>query len=147
MKPHSLRARLALWHAAILGLTLAVLAGLTLFLLRGFLHSRADQALEQYAETTAAIVAAEVRDARINRRKELPRFLNRDLQEWGRKIQIIDANGRVVDRSTSLGNQRLPATMDARLNALKGVVSRETFGGLDEFPVRVVTVPVQMGKE
>ncbi len=147
MKPRSLRARLALWHAGILGLTLAALAGLTLFLLRGLLHSRADQALEQYAETTAAIVAAEVREARVNRRKDLPKFLNSDLQEWGRKIQIIDANGGVVERSASLGNQRLPATMDARLNGLKGLVSRETIGGLDEFPVRVVTVPVQMGKQ
>ena len=147
MRPRSLRARLALWHAAILGLTLAALAGLTLFLLRGFLHSRADQALEQYAETTAAIVAAEVREARINGRREPPRFLNRDLQEWGRKIQIIDAHGKLVERSASLGNQRLPATMDARLAGLKGVVSRETVTGLDEFPVRVVTVPVQMGKD
>ena len=147
MRPRSLRARLALWHAAILGLTLATLSVLTLFLLRGFLHSRADEALERYAETTAAIIAAEIRDARINRRAERPRFLNRDLQEWGRQIQIIDANGNPVERSAGLSNQKLPSTMDARLAGMKGLVTRETFEGLGEFPVRVVTVPVHLGRE
>ena len=147
MKPRSLRARLTLWHAGLLGLTLATLSVLTLFLLRGFLHTRADRALEQYAETTAAIVAAELREARLNRRGERPRFLNRELQEWGRQIQIIDLNGNPVERSAGLGNQKLPATMDARLAAKKGNITRETFNNLGEFPVRVVTVPVQMGRQ
>src|SRR5437667_11817301 len=145
MKPRSLRARLALWHAAILGLTLASLSALTLFLLRGFLHSRADQTLEQYAETTAAIVASEIRDARINRRP-LRRFLESDLQDWSRRIQIIDASGNPIEHSVNL-TKRLPATMDARLNGMKGIITHETFDGLEEFPVRVGTVPVQMGKE
>ena len=147
MKPRSLRARLALWHAALLGLTLASLSALTLLLLRGFLHTRADETLVQYAETTAAIVASEIREARLNRRAERPRFLNRELQEWGRQIQIINANGKLVERSAGLGNQKLPSTMDARLAGMRGLTSRETFDGLGEFPVRVITVPVHLGRQ
>ena len=60
MKPRSLRARLALWHAGLLGLTLLTLAALTYLLLLRMLHSRSDAELEGYAEVTAKDIAAEL---------------------------------------------------------------------------------------
>ena len=57
MRMRSLRARLALWHAGLLALTLVSLAMLTLALLKGYLTSRADDSLRDYADTTATNIA------------------------------------------------------------------------------------------
>lgn len=147
MKPRSLRARLALWHAALLGLTLIVLAVLTLILLRRFLHSRADKLLEEYADQTARSIAVELYQSSLQPHPERPRFLNKELREWSRQIQVVDAYNNVVDRSDGLASHTLPTSMDARVNALKGRTTFETYYDLGEHPVRVVTVPVQMGRE
>ncbi|MGC8669420.1 MAG: sensor histidine kinase [Chthonomonadales bacterium] len=147
MKPRSLRARLALWHAGLLALTLVVLAALTLILLRRFLHSRADKLLEDYADQTARSIAVELYQSSLQPRPERPRFLNKELQEWSRQIQVVDAYNNVVDRSDGLASHTLPTSMDARVNALKGRTTFETFYDLGEHPVRVVTVPVQMGHD
>ena len=147
MKPRSLRARLALWHAGLLALTLVALAVLTLILLRRFLHSRADKLLEDYADQTARSIAVELYQSSLQPRAERPRFLNKELQEWSRQIQVVDAYNNVVDRSDGLASHTLPTSLDARVNALKGRTTFETFYDLGEHPVRIVTVPVQMGRD
>jgi len=141
--PRSLRARLALWHAALLALTLAALAGLTLLILRGFLTSRADASLLEYADQTARGIAMELYQASLEPGTR-PRFLNRDLQEWGRQIQVVDHLGNVVEKSAGLADHPLPADLNTRVEGRKGPYF-ETRHDLGEHPVRVVTVPVVMG--
>jgi heavy metal sensor kinase len=59
---------------------------------------------------------------------------------------VVDAYGRVVDRTQGLAGQPLSVSLDARVNGLKGLTTFETRLDLGEHPVRVVTVPVQMGE-
>jgi heavy metal sensor kinase len=148
VRPRSLRVRLALWHAGLLALTLVTLSILTLLLLRTLLNSRADQALYDYADKTARNIATTLYQSSLPGRERPSRFLNKDLQEWGRQIQVVDAHtGGVLDRSDGLASHPLPRDLDVRVNGLKGVTTYQTFYSLGEHPVRVVTVPVEMGKE
>ena len=60
-------------------------------------------------------------------------FLNKDLQEWGRQIQVVDAHtNTVVERSDGLASHELPS-----VRALQGehVINRElrvNFPGTEE---------------
>jgi signal transduction histidine kinase len=144
MKLRSLRAQLSLWHAALLAVTLVSLAGLTYVMLRQMLHSRADAALEDYAETTAKTIAATLYQSTVGQR-QLPKFLSNDLQSWGRYIQVIDSRGNVREVSDALRSHPLPVSTTALVRGMKGQSTFETVTNLGEHPVRIVTVPVQMG--
>jgi heavy metal sensor kinase len=145
VKPRSLRARLALWHAGLLGLTLVALAALTYLLLLRMLHSRSDAELERYAEVTAKDIAADLYRASVETPAEI-RFIANDIHTWGRYVQVVDARGNVVRRSDALASQPLPVSADTLLRGQRGETTFETIAGLGEHPVRVVTVPVQMGE-
>jgi heavy metal sensor kinase len=148
MHVRSLRAQLALWHAGLLAVTLVTLAGLTYLVLLRVLHSRADAALERYAETTSKQIAAALYQSRAIPGTASPkRFLEQDPQSWGRYVQIVDRFGQVVDASDALRTQKLPRDPNALLRGLRGEVSFETDATLGEHPLRIVTVPVQMGDE
>lgn len=145
-----LRAQLCIWHAGLMALTLLLLAGFTYALLIRMLHSRADAALLEYADTTARSIAATLY------RSEEPspgpgpagqetRFLANDIRNWGRYIQIIDPQGNVRERSDGLYSHPLPVSATCLRQGLRGDVTLETVQGLGEHPVRIVTVPVQMG--
>lgn len=146
MKLRSLRAQLSLWHAALLAVTLVSLAGLTYVMLRQMLHSRADAALEDYAETTAKTIAATLYQSTVGQR-QLPKFLSNDLQSWGRYIQVIDSRGNVREVSDALRSHPLPVSTTALVRGMKGLSTFETVTNLGEHPVRIVTVPVQMGSK
>jgi heavy metal sensor kinase len=63
-------------------------------------------------------------------------------------LQIVDARTNVVkDRSAKLAGLRLPTDLDVRVNALKGQSTFQTRYDLDEYPVRILTMPVQMGPD
>ncbi len=146
MKPRSLRARLALWQAGLLAVTLLSLAGLTYLLLIRMLHSRADAGLRDYADTVARSIAGEIFVASIDG-GILPtrRFLADDVRSWGRYVQVIDPRGNILNRSDALASHPLPVSTTALLNGLRAEPTWETIHGLGEHPVRVVTVPVQDG--
>ncbi len=144
-----LRAKLGLWHAALMALTLLGLSGLTYILLNGFLHSRADAALREYADTTARQIAASLyRVETENRDPAASRsltFLSNDIRTWGRYIQVIYPNGTPREWSDGLNSHQLPVSAEVLKRGLAGESTLETVRGLGEHPVRVVTVPVRMG--
>jgi heavy metal sensor kinase len=145
----SLRARLALWQAGLLALTLLALSALTLVLLRTVLSSRLDGALADYAEKTAANVATTLYQSSVHGGREPDRFFTSAIRrEWGRELQLVDARtGNRRDWTPGLADQRLPTDLDERLNAARGVPTFKTRTNLGEFPVRVVTYPVHVGKD
>lgn len=144
-----LRAQLALWHAGLMGLTLLGLGGLTYALLFRVLYSRADQALLEYADTTARQMAATL--YRLETAREagattpFPLFLSNDLRTWGRYIQVVDPQGNIREKSDGLQTNPLPVQAGALRQGLAGRVNLETVHGLGEHPVRMATVPVRMG--
>jgi heavy metal sensor kinase len=138
--------------------TLLALAGFTYALLIGVLHSRADAALLEYADSTArqsAIVLARVLPAEPGQPGAAPeglsvpsgmQFLANDLRSWGRYVQIVDPQGGIREKSDGLQSHPLPVSADTLRRGLEGNTTFETVRGLGEHPVRIVTVPVQLGK-
>lgn len=150
MNLRGLRAHLCIWHAALMALTLLVLAIFTYALLTGVLYSRADDAIHEYADTTARQIAAtlyrlDTRDPNAAR-SVLPRFLSSDLRNWGRYIEIVDPQGKVLEKSDGLDTHPLPVSAEGLRQGLHGEITLETVRNLGEHPVRIVTVPVQMGE-
>jgi len=141
-----LRAHLCLWHAGLMALTLLLLAGFTYALLGGVLHSRADAALTELADTTARQIAiALYSQPRAASERRYPAFLSDDLRNWGRYIQLVDPQSHILEKSDGLDTHPLPVSARALRRGLEGRTTLETFPGLGEHPVRVATVPVQMG--
>ncbi len=153
LRPRSLRAQLALWHGGLLALTLILLSAFTYVLLRQFLNSRADAALEQYAETTAKNIAATLYHQQTlhpGQKIDPSQFVsNDDLQSWGRYVQVIDPYGAKVAYSDALRTLSLPIDNETMLRGFQQhrPVTFQTAYDLGEYPVRVVTVPVQMGDQ
>jgi len=147
MWPRSLRARLALWQAGLLALTLVALSAITLVLLRTVLSSRLDGALADYAEKTAANVATTLQQASVHGGREPDHFFTSAIRrEWGREVQLVDAQtGNIRDHTAGLADTRLPTDMDERLRGSRGDTTFNTRTNLGEFPVRVVTYPVVVG--
>jgi heavy metal sensor kinase len=126
-----------------MALTLLALAGFTYALLIGVLHSRADSALREYADTTARQIATTLYAGPAG--SQAPRFLSNDLRSWGRYIQVVDPQGYVVEKSDGLNTHPLPVSADALRRGLQGATTFETVPGLGEHPVRIITTPVLMG--
>jgi len=141
-----LRAQLTLWHAGLMALTLLALSGFTYALLIGVLHSRADAALHEFADTTARQIATTLYAGGSTPPPGTPRFLSNDLRSWGRYIQVVDTQGYVVEKSDGLNTHPLPVSADALRRGLAGETTFETVPGLGEHPVRIITTPVLMGR-
>ena len=153
MRPRSLRAQLALWHGLLLAMTLLLLSAFTYLLLREYLNHSADAALTEFAETTGKDVAAAVyHDRTLHPNQPLSpdavsRFIDtNDLQSWGRYVQVIDADGRPVAFSDALRNHKLPVPSETLLACrVTGRPVFDTVTTLGQYPVRMVTLPVQLG--
>lgn len=153
IRPRSLRAQLALWHGLLLALTLLLLAAFTYLLLREYLNHSADAALTEFAETTGKDVAAAVYHYRtLHPGQPLPpdterRFIDtNDLQSWGRYVQVIDPDGHAVAFSDALRTNKLPVLSETLLACrLTGKPVFDTVTTLGQYPVRMVTLPVQLG--
>jgi heavy metal sensor kinase len=153
MRPRSLRAQLALWHGVLLALTLLLLAAFTYLLLREYLNHSADAALTEFAETTGKDIAAVVYHYRtLHPGQTLApdaerRFIDtNDLQSWGRYVQVIDADGHAVAFSDALRTNKLPVPSETLLaSRTTGKPVFDTVTTLGQYPVRMVTLPVQLG--
>ncbi len=153
LRPRSLRAQLALWHGLLLALTLLLLAAFTYLLLREYLNHSADAALTEFAETTSKDIAAAVYHYRtLHADQPLDpdterRFIdNNDLQSWGRYVQVIDPDGHAVAFSDALRTNKLPVPSETLLACrMTGKPVFDTVTTLGQYPVRMVTLPVQLG--
>jgi heavy metal sensor kinase len=157
----SLRAQLALWHGGLLALTLVLLASLIYVMLRQVLSSLADAALQDYADKTARNIAAGVYQAEtLSPKRTLVPDERRALDDevvktylntstsWGRFVQIDDVRGFYTAVSDALRTVRFPDNPDTRTLILshRERVAFETVTDPFPYPVRIVTVPVEMGE-
>lgn len=137
----SFRSRLALAHAAAIVAVLALAALGGYWALSKAVHGQLDAALFALAETEIGMLAedggrpAAVHEAPHGRAP--PSFVRLD-----RLIQIVDAQGHPLARSSNLGEAQLPTpgALMARLAA--GETVFETLNGFGEEPTRMVSVPV-----
>jgi len=137
----SFRSRLALAHAAAIVAVLALAALGGYWALSKAVHGQLDAALFALAETEIGMLAEDGgRPAAVHeapRGTAPPSFVRLD-----RLIQIVDAQGHPLARSSNLGEAQLPTpgALLARLAA--GETVFETLNGFGEEPTRMVSVPV-----
>jgi two-component system OmpR family sensor kinase len=138
----SLKTRLAVWHAAAVLLVLLAAGGAMDRLLIGVLQRQLDGALLSLAETEAAS-SLDSPEGRVHLHATEP-VDSLGLRRLDRIVQLVDADGQVLDQRPSLGGDRLPAApaLLARLGG--GETMIETAPDVRGEPVRVVSLPIEV---
>lgn len=141
----SIRIRLTLWYVCLLTVTFFILGGAGYFLLSYSLNQEMDNALKGVAR-----VLVERADI------ESKTFFPGDVDEIFRRFfgfspvqryyQMIDPFGRARPNQPTPQSQKLPLSEKALDNASRGLSTFETVRGLDEHPVRIVTMPIMKGR-
>jgi two-component system OmpR family sensor kinase len=140
----SIRTRLTLWYSSLLTLTLLVLASTAYGLLTYSLSHDLDVALKGVAKAMAESVQS-------GTTRLFPSDIDRVFQEFfgfsplERYFEILDPTGRGGTRGSSDQSGKLSLSPEALKNAAEGRPTFETVVGTDNYPVRVLTVPVQEG--
>ncbi len=149
----SLRAQLALWHGVLLAVTLMALAGFTYFLMGQVLTSRADTDLLIYADKTSRDIASKLYRIEIenpngistDKLKDREKSFIDETSSWGRFVQVDDRDGKYIVSSDALKTQHFNDNPETRQRILSAQ-NRSVFDDLPvAYPMRVATVPVQMG--
>ena len=145
MRPLSFKTRLWLGHVSVLAVMLVLAAFVADWALRRVVLGRIiDDAILSLASTEAAALQAEanhpVRVHEMAPGAGPPSFLRLD-----KFVQIIDGDGRVIARSTTLGSVRLPTAPSLLSRVREGDTIFGTVGDFGEEPIRMVTVPVTVG--
>ena len=139
----SVRTRLTLWYTSLLTLTLLIVGGIAYGLLYYSLFHETDSALK-------SVAGALVEQARGNPstfpQSEIDQLFRRffGFSPWDRYFQMRDPKGNRQESQSSPSN-KLPLSREAFENALRGLSSFETVEGLDDYPVRVLTMPLVEG--
>lgn len=142
MSIRSVRARLTLWYMSLLAVMFLVLGAAAYGLLAYSLLRGVDDALESVARAAVE---------RIEDRSGGP--FSSEIDEIFRRFfgvsplkpyfQMLDPGGRREDFYRSPDSRELPISPDALQNVRKGKAVYETLeGGVEPYPVRVLTVPV-----
>jgi two-component system OmpR family sensor kinase len=144
VRPPGFKTRLWLGHVAVLAVMLAGAAlGAEWALRRVVLGQIIDDAILALAESEAAALQSDPAAA-IHVHEGAPggkpSFVRLD-----KFVQVIDLDGKVVARSTTLGTARLPATPLLLSRLRDGETVFVTATDVGEEPVRMVTVPVSVG--
>ena len=141
----SFKARLTLWHLATVAILLAGTAlAANWALSRAVLDRIVDGAVLALAEAEAgALVAAPQLPVRVH--EMAPGTAAPSFARLDKFVQIVDLEGRVIARGVTLGIARLPTSpgLVARLRA--GETVFETVTDFGEEPVRMVSLPVEVG--
>jgi two-component system OmpR family sensor kinase len=145
MRPLGFKTRLWLGHVAVLAAMLALAAfGADWALRRVVLGRIIDDAVLWLASTEAAALQADpVHPVRVHEMAPgsgPPSFARLD-----KFVQIIDLDGRVVARSTTLGTSRLPTPPAMLERAREGETAFGTVSDFGEEPIRMVLLPAAVG--
>jgi two-component system OmpR family sensor kinase len=141
----SFKARLTLWHLAVVALMLAGGALVANWALsRAVLSQVIDGAVLALAEAeAAALVAAPQLPIRVHEMAPgtaAPSFVRLD-----KFVQIVDLEGHLVARGVTLGIAQLPASPALLSRVRDGETVFETRDDFGEEPVRMVSLPVEVG--
>lgn len=138
----SVRTRLTAWYTGLLTVTLLVV-GVTAYVLLSYsLSHEMDTALHSVAGTLAEQGSASSKTFPPSEVGELfRRFFG--FSPWDPYFQMRDPAGNRQEQQSF--SRRLPLSREALDNALKGFSTFETVQGLDDYPVRVLTMPVVEG--
>lgn len=137
------KTRLTIWHGAAIAL---ILAGATFVgdrALTRMVMTQVDSALLTVAETEAASGLDDPAE-RIHLHELKPEAGGPSLRRFDKLVQIVDAEGRVVDRSANLGGATLPAPPALLARVRSGETVVETLPDFAGEPVRMVSLPIEV---
>jgi len=140
----SIRTRLTLWYVGLLTVTFFILGGAAYLLLSYSLNQEMDNALKGVARVL-------VERADIESRTFFPGDVDEIFRRFfgfspvQRYYQMIDPLGRRGSDHPAPHSGKLPLSEKALDNASRGLSTFETVHGLDDHPVRIVTMPVMKG--
>lgn len=136
----SLRRRLVLMHLLAILAAVAVTAGTGWWVLSQAVNRQLDGALLAVAEAEAGMLADG--DGSVVCIHEAPAgSAPPSLTRLDRLVQIIDAEGRILARSSNLGSQRLPVSGALLRKLWAGETAFDTLPDTSEEPLRMVSVP------
>jgi heavy metal sensor kinase len=138
----SVRTRLTLWYAAVLGLSLIAFAVLVYYAAASISYARQDELLRSTAETVASAYVQELEEE-----QSVPKANEVVLAQMvfpNRFVEVADADGRVVAWSSNLAAQQLivPASALSEASQLGG-----SFIKLRELRVAVVPLSPDRSKQ
>lgn len=135
----SFRRRLLSAHLASIVVVLGIAAASGYWVLSRAVHGQLDAALLALAETESSMLATSTgQPVRVHEAGPGP--APPSFQRLDRLVQIVDAKGVVLARSTNLGQSHLPAPPSLIKRLGSGEPVFETLHGFGEEPVRMVSV-------
>lgn len=105
--------------------------------------AQVDSALLSLAETEAALDLDDPAD-QIHLRQDRAESGGPSFLRFDKLVQIVDAEGRVLDRSANLGVASLPAPPALLARLRNGEIVMETLPEFAGEPVRVVSLPIEV---
>ena len=143
MRPSGFKTRLWLGHVAVLAVLLAMAALGADWALGRVVLQRVDDEILSLAMTERAALdanpATPIRVVEIS--PGPPSFVRLD-----KLVQVTDLDGVIAARSVTLGSARLPTAPDQLARLRAGEVVFATVSDFGEEPIRMVSVPVEVGR-
>ena len=146
MRLKSIGAKLTIWYASLLTMTFVVVGGTAYGLMSYSLARDMDYALKGVAQ----VLAQRTQEAG---NPLYPRDIDQLFRRFfgssflDRQLDIFDSLGHRRPRQPSRSSDAPPLSQEALRNAAQGKPTFETIETADEFPLRLLTVPVVKGGE
>jgi two-component system OmpR family sensor kinase len=138
----SFRKRLALAHVGVIVVVMAMAAFGSYWVFSLNVHRELDAALLALAETEMGMLLSAGDGDRVVVHEAPPGPAAPSFVRLDRLVQIVNAEGRVLARSSNLGEAQLPIPPVLRERLVAGETVFETLNGFGEEPTRMVSVPV-----
>jgi len=136
-----IRFTLTLWYIVILGIILTSFSTFLYFTLSRSLYKGIDVKIKSIAEVIGSSSTNPYSQYSFS---NIDRMLE-DSFGWKPRtkfIQVLDESGRIGRKSENLQHFQLPVSFRVLQNASQGKITFETIKALEEYPLRMVTVPV-----
>lgn len=141
----SIRARLTAWYVFVLAITLILFSAFLYFFLSQSLYESIDNSLSVSANVMSKTVLMKYSEPTSRGVENLFDDFS-GLENMNKFYRIYDESGSVGSRSKNLENSNFPLSQKAYSGALQGVTTFETFHIDENYPIRVITMPVMRNK-
>jgi heavy metal sensor kinase len=138
----SIRTRLTLWYVTLLTVSLITFSMSFFYAFSKFLVDRIDGQINSVSGMMAHTIIQPPGVLRLPRNFDILLESFFGIRTRGIYIQVLDSDGSVVGRSSSLEDFSFPLSARAYSQALKGEMTHEVVDTVGRYPVRVVTRPI-----
>lgn len=143
MKIRSIRKSLTIWYLLIVAILLTIFSVALYTNFRKNLTEMIDAALLSTANTILQLNAPKLTGADLIRNA-----IRKTLGVEGITVytQAVNLSGKVNYKAAEIDFEKLPLSALAKKNGEKGLSTYESYADFDQFPIRVLTVPVMYNK-